>query len=208
MNLVRWQCLVSLLLVLSAAVDTQAAVVLDTNTITAVDPASLGSIIITSTVFDNFAGDFGKYEFRYDVENLSYDPFPGTSNALSGFNVAFTTAITGIADQYAPAGWFLNCCGVTPPFGAEADIDNSSGFGIPVGGSGSFGFSTPAGTPWTDTSTGSWAHSWEFDSQVNTFDQVDVASGISVLTPVPEPTTFALATLCLLGIGLRRQKRK
>lgn len=189
------------------------AAILGTNTIQAMDPLSGGEISITSTIYDNYSGDFSKYQFDYFVENISFDPTPGTSNGLSGYQVIFAGAVPGVADQYAPAAWSFNCCGTSPPFGAEADIDNTTGFGIPIGASGSFGFSTPAGVAWTDAFTGSWAHSWENDLQANTFDQIDQASGLSILTPlpgVPEPAS-TLVWCCLLpvsGLLLRRRRAR
>jgi hypothetical protein len=206
----RKRIIVLAALALTVALTTGAgAAVLDSNVIVATDPGSGGSIQVTSTIFDNYGGDFTRYHFDYYVENLSYEPEPGMSNGLSGFNVAFVGPIAGLADQYAPLGWFLNCCGAIPPFGAEADINNSTGLGIPVGGTGRFGYTVPAGVSWTDAYTGSWAHTWIGDLQEYIFSQIDPASGKSVLTPIPEPSSVALALLGGLGlIAVARRRRR
>lgn len=185
---------------LALASAAQAAIV-DQNTVVAQDPLSGGQIEIVSTIFDNYMGDFSKWQFDYLVTNISFDPTPGTSNGLSGFNIVFEDQVGTVGDQYAPSGWFLNCCGTTPPFGAEADIDNATGFGIAIGNEDSFGYTVPAGTPYTDTYEGSWAHSWENDIQMNTFGLVDVTDGHGPLVPVPEPTTGLLFAFGALALG-------
>jgi len=210
-----------LFLVLTVTVPTQAAV-LSTDTITITDPSSLGSISLTSTVYDNFGGDFTKWLFEYDVNNISYDPFPGsglpgsgTTNGLSGYQIVFPLDILSLADQFAPAGWFLNCCGVTPPFGAEADIDNSAGLGLTIGDSGLFGFTTPAFTPFSNAYEGSWAHSWIDNGQAFIFDQrsdadSDIGPIVPTGAPIPEPSTlllFGIGVLGILCLGWQRHKK-
>jgi hypothetical protein len=205
------------LLVMS--VQSAQAAALATNTITVTDPASGGSVTIVSVVEDNFLGDFSKHEFRYTVTNNSFDPTPGTSNGLSGFQSIFLASVAGVADQYGPVSWFFNCCGGSPPpVGAEWDIDNTSGFGVAVGANDVFGYSVPAGTSWTSTWTGSWMHSWEFDTQANTFNLVDdTTPTLSILTPVelealPSLSPLGIAALCsilgLVGLPAARRRRK
>ena len=176
------------------------AAVIQTSTINVVDPNSSGQIQVTSTVTDNYLGDFTKWAFDYQISNLSYDPTPGTSNGLSGFNLVFGAPQPSTANQYAPAGWFFNCCGTTPPFGAEYDIDNASGFGIAVTTTGNVGFTTNAGVPLTSQYLGSWAHSWENNLQTATFNLQDAASGLGVIVPAspsPQPSGSWVRSLVL-----------
>jgi hypothetical protein len=185
------------------------AAVIQTSTINVVDPSSLGQIQVTSTVTDNYLGDFTKWTFDYEIFNISYDPTPGVSNGLSGFNLVFGAPQPSTADQYAPAGWIFNCCGTTPPFGTEYDIPNSNGFGISIGNTGNVGFTTNAGVLLTSQDFGSWAHSWEGDIQTNTFNLQDVASGVGPIVPgVPIPAAVWLFGSGLLGlIGVARRKK-
>lgn len=183
------------------------AALVATNLILVIDPDTGGQIEVISTINDNYFGDFSKWQWDYQIHNISYDPTPGISNGLSGFNLVFAGS-TNVMNQYAPAGWIFNCCGTTPPFGAEYDIQNSSGLGIMPGQIDHVGFATAAGTPWTDVYHESWSHSWEGDIQTLTFNTQDVASGLGPLVPaVPVPAAVWLFGSGLLGlIGIARRK--
>lgn len=160
-----------------------------------------GLITVNVTVEDNYLGDFGKYLWKYDVTNHTYDPNPGTSNGLSGFETAIPGA-ADLADMTAPnSGWVFDCCSGQP---AEYDIRNSAGLGIMPGESGSFSFTSLPG-PITN-STG-WWHTWENDSQTNIRNFSEFANATGPEIPlIPEPETYAmlLAGLGLLGWKLRR----
>jgi hypothetical protein len=166
------------------------------------DTASGGSVQIQVQVLDNLAGNFSKYAWNYMVTNLSYNPTPGTTNGLSGFTLLFPFAIPELADQFAPSGWILNCCGIAPPGGVGWDLPNSSGSGIPVGGSALFGFSTmprpvkqePGIAPFIT----SFAYSYNSDLPVNLF------TGPLAVPTVPEPLTFLLSGTGLALLALKR----
>jgi hypothetical protein len=164
------------------------------------------AVQILVEVFDNFAGDFGKYEWRYTVTNNSYDPNPGTSNGFSGFETALPASVPDLQDIYAPnASWDFNCCSGQP---VEWDIDNTAGDGVMIGETGVFGFSS---LPRLITQSNGWFHTWENDGQT---DIVDYPGGDGVEVPdvlappisVPEPITLALLGIGLAGIAFSRRK--
>jgi len=47
-----------------------------------------GSVLIDVAIENNYLGDFGKYQWKYHVTNVSFDPNPGISNGFSGFETA------------------------------------------------------------------------------------------------------------------------
>jgi hypothetical protein len=159
-------------------------------------------------VFDNFAGDFGKYEWRYTVTNNSYDPNPGTSNGFSGFETALPAGVADLQDLYAPnANWIFDCCSGQP---VEWDIRDSVGLGVmPIGNIGVFGFSS---LPRLITQSEGWFHTWENDVQTHIVNYgagngVEVPDVLSPPTTVPAPATLALFGIGLAGLGWSRRKK-
>lgn len=167
-----------------------------------------GLITIDVTVEDNYLGDFGKYLWKYDVTNLTYDPNPGTSNGFSGFETALPSGVPDLADRRAPnSGWEFDCCSGQP---VEYDIRNSAGLGIMPGESGSFSFTS---SPRPITNSTGWWHSWDNDGQtdIRNFSDFIGATGpeVPLTSPIPEPETYAML---LIGLGLvgfvARRKQK
>lgn len=169
--------------------------------------ADLNAVEIFVEVFDNFAGDTGKYEWRYTVTNNSFDPNPGSSNGFSGFETALPAGVPDLQDLYAPnPSWVFDCCSGQP---VEWDIRNSAGLGVMPGETGVFGFSS---LPRLRTESTGWFHTWESEAQT-TIVNYDLGNGVevpNVLLPpiiVPEPTTLACLTVSLLAMGVARRRR-
>jgi len=67
-------------------------------------------------------GGAGKYWWKYDVTNNTFDPVPGTSNGFSGFELALPVSVPDIGDISAPdPAWDVDCCSGLP---VEWDKDN------------------------------------------------------------------------------------
>lgn len=120
------------------------------------DPLVTWQVQITSTLFDNFRGDYSKDEWRYTLTNINYDlvypPLAPQPNGLSVFNVLLpgvpVSALgnSAFADFYCPDGWISLSRGWVGDFdyvfqpvfwGQWGSAD------IPIGGSADFGFSLP-----------------------------------------------------------------
>ena len=176
------------------------------DTYNIVDPGSGGSVNLEVWVLDNAGGDYSMNTWYYGVDNIDYDPIPGTSNGLSGFQLVFTEAITEFADQTAPnANWQMNAfSGQFPPWAAEWDITNTGGLGVMPGDKQWFSLTTGIREV-VVADTGGWMHSWINDGQSSTFSLGEIA------TPgakVPEPSTLLLFGTGLIGIGIFRRKFK
>ena len=129
------------------------------------DPAA---VKIKVDVYNNYLGDFTKYQWVYTVSNKSYNPLPPTSNGFSGFELGLPLFVPDIADITAPDGigpWLINCCS-----GAPVEWDLTDTGGAPVGGgtlpgqTEVYSFTT---LPRLITISTGWFHTWEFDSQTD-----------------------------------------
>lgn len=123
-------------------------------------------VIIKVDVYDNYLGDFTKYQWVYTVTNNNYDPNPPVSNGFTGFELALPQAVPDIANITAPDGippWAINCCSGLP---VEWDLNNTAG--APVGGgtmpgqTEQYTFTT---SPRLITVSNGWFHTWENNSQ-------------------------------------------
>jgi hypothetical protein len=162
------------------------------------------AVEILVEVIDNFAGDFGKYEWRYTVTNHSYDPVPGSSNGFSGFETALPAGVPDLMDLYAPtAAWIFDCCSGQP---VEWDITNTGGLGVMPGETGVFGFSS---LPRFITESSGWFHTWQSDIQTDLVFY-EPGNGVEVpdviRRPIPEPGTLALLGFGLTCLRLRRHR--
>ena len=159
-------------------------VLVDSHLFTWTDPASSGVVLIREEVYTGCSdGHGGEMTFKYHVLNQSYDPIPGTTNGFSGFQIRFPGPVPELHQQTSPAvggPWDQNAfSGVSPPFGAEWDVQNSDGPGIMPGQAGDFSFCTapredlvvndPPANP-SGMGQFGWAHSWMNDGQVFIFN--------------------------------------
>lgn len=184
-------------------------VLLNTHEFLYTDPDSKGQVKLIESHFRRGAVD----RFDYEVQNLSYDPVPGSTNGLSGFTITFPAPVPELAGIYNPAGWEVSCCaGVfgTPPDGVE--WDNEDGPGVMPGEAAEFGFLTAnrADIVWPrgfQTIPGGWMHTWQLGAQTFIFND-DRISGPGRL---PEPATLLLVAgglIALGGLGRRKHDRK
>ncbi len=120
-----------------------------------------GVIEIKVDIFNNYLGDFTKYQWVYTVKNFTYDPDPPGTNGFSGFELALPVFVPDIADITAPDGippWIINCCS-----GQPVEWDLTFADGAPVGGgtlpgqTEVFSFTT---LPRLITLSTGWFHTW------------------------------------------------
>jgi len=125
-------------------------------------------VVIKVDVFNNYLGDFTKYQWVYTVTNNGFDPIPPTSNGFSGFELALPGAVPDLANVVAPDGigpWDINSFSGQP---VEWDLRNSTG--APVGGgtlpgqTEVYSFTT---LPRLVTISTGWFHTWQFDGQTD-----------------------------------------
>ncbi|MCX5737622.1 MAG: hypothetical protein NTZ61_03850, partial [Proteobacteria bacterium] len=154
-----------------------------------------GTILVASTVEDDFFGDPTRWLFQYQLSG-NYEPSPPDTNGISSLQILFGGLVQDVTGQTGPAGWVSNAIGVAPPFGAGWDLPNSEGFGVgPTSGDVFFSFAVPAETAFTSEDQGSYAASHSLDVPFGLVALVDDASGEGPIVPVPEPTSL------LLGLG-------
>jgi hypothetical protein len=185
------------------------------DTFTWVDQVSSGEVLITVDVLDNFSGDFSRYEWRYTVDNISYDPTPGLTTGFSGLHEVFALpGVPDIGNQHGPAGWVFNQdhegldmflpAPAIPPIGIGWDTGNPLFPGIMPGSSGEFGFTTPDNVFIGFSGPGlTVAHSYNV-----TGEAVGYFSGIIAAPFVPVPPAVWLFGSGLLGLaGIARKKK-
>ncbi len=182
--------------------------VITTDTFLYTDPASGGQVDLVET--HSRSGTVDTWD--YMINNVSYDPMPGTSNGLSGFTITFPQPVPELSGIFNPAGWLVNCCAGSfgaPPDGVEWDIRNDLGLGIMPGFTGDFGFTTGnrVDLVWDRgfmTTPGGWTHTWENGVQANIFTDGSISGPGPA---VPEPASLLLLSTGLLGAAGLRWRR-
>jgi hypothetical protein len=170
------------------------------------DPASSGQVRITVEAIDNFEGNFDRYEWKYTVDNLTFDPIPGTTNGFGGLHIVFALpTVPGINDQHGPTDWVFNQEHVgldilpapaTPPSGIGWDATPAM-LGLLPGTSSEFSFTTPDNVI-VLVSHLQVAHTWQNGTPVNFF------GGLLATPATPEPTTEVMLMLGMAVMLFRR----
>jgi hypothetical protein len=102
--------------------------------------------------------------WEYVVDNISYDPIPGTTNGFSGFQILFPGPVPEIHNQQSPViggPWQQNAfSGQFPPWGVEWDVP-LPGLGIMPGQTGTFSYCTfERMRVVVEAPDAGWAHTW------------------------------------------------
>jgi hypothetical protein len=206
---------------LAAATLTHAATIFSTTQhltgMSRLNPGETWEVSVTSTLSDNFNGDFSKEEWRYTLTNISYvpDPIPPgvgtlTGNGITLFNVPEdgTNPAGGgpFQDYFEPPGWSAMLRGFVFEFTPVNPVLWRTGSSpLLPGESGDFGFSITG--PIAISMTNVYMSSELISG--GSPGPVDVISGtIPVPVPVPEPGTLTMLAAALSGVFLLRGIRR
>lgn len=174
-------------------------------------PESGGQIRVQENVYRGCSdGHLNELTFEYVVNNVNYDPIPGVTNGVSGWQLVFPEAIPELHNQQSPAvggPWDQNCCGEVPPFGAEWDVAGPPNLGIMPGQTGIFSFCT-ARRPdivLSSNENEGWAHTWTCEEgceQAFIFNGPNsVPGGLTAATPAVSSLGMLLLVGALFLIG-------
>ena len=152
------------------------------------DPGSGGQIQITERVYEGCdppGPDFHPHHmtWSYSVYNISYDPIPGITNGLSGFQIVFPLQIAEVHNQQSPlvgGPWVQNTfSGISPPWGVEWDAP-LPGTGIMPGQTGIFSYCTFERERVVKAAPDAgWAHTWGIPEPIIDLDGTATA-GVGV----------------------------
>jgi len=209
---------VSLMAVMTASTGA-ATIFTSTDTLSGSNPTNpeqTWQVSVTSTLTDNFNGDFTRQEWRYSVANISYVPNqipPGAGSLIgSGITLFFvpvfgTTPLgTGPFQNYfEPSDWVARFSGFVGDFTRVDPVlwrTGVSSAAILPGQSAEFGFSIAG--PIAISQARASVSAEQLSASPG---PVDVISGsIPVPVPVPEPTSLSLAAAAiLLAASIRRR---
>jgi hypothetical protein len=211
---------VSLMAVMTASTGA-ATIFTSTDTLSGSNPTNPEQnwqVSITSTLTDNFNGDFTRQEWRYSVANLSYVPNqipPGVGSLIgSGITLFFvpvfgTTPLgTGPFQNYCePSDWVARFSGFVGDFTRVDPVlwrTGVSSAAILPGQSAEFGFSIAGPIAISEARASVSAE------QLSSFPGPDdVLSGsIPVPAPVPEPTTVSMVAGAMLAVAAIRKRHR
>lgn len=158
-----------------------------------------GQIRVRVDVHDNYLGDPTKYQWVYTVQNVSFDPVPGTSNGFSGFELALPAFVPDIANITAPDGtppWSINCCSGQPVEWDLQTVNDVVSGGTMPGQTEVYSFTT---LPRLITSSTGWYHTWEFGVQTDII-YYPTGDGPEVPDLIAEPNQELCCTHDALGV--------
>lgn len=183
---------------------------LASTTITAQDPASGGEVRVVSSVYRDSPTHRWDLRYEYELTNLSYDPAPGVTNAMSGLSISWgiLPGPTSAGNPVAPSGWTIDFRLSGGTYFADFVRPWSDGLGIEIGQSATFGFTTHGfGYTSQDDTFGDTAFTHTVSGPEGWFWLRDATTHVGLVQPAPAPGVLGLAAVGGLTLARRRRSK-